>query len=83
MSVDRLELIRKSAEKYNFKKNLQVKTKKLMKPAAVAKMRKVDIPKDIETVDTEYFTYRERRIFSECGIGETYHLTTMFDSEHV
>lgn len=82
MSVDRLKLIRKSAEKYNFKNNLQKKTKKLMRPNAVRKMSKIDIPQDAETVNSEYFTYREKQIFSESGIGETYHLTTMFDSEY-
>lgn len=72
--VDRLEMIRKSAEKINFKKNLQNKSKKMLK--------NMNVKDPTDTPEMEYnFTYTEKAIARDSGISDTFYYTTKFDSE--
>lgn len=72
--VDRLEMIRRSAEKINFKKNLQNKSKKMLKNRSVKE--------PTEQIEMEYnFSYTDKIIARDSGISDTFYYTTKFDSE--
>jgi hypothetical protein len=78
MSIDRLELIRQAAEKYQFKTKLQAKTRKVK----VKRGRKAKAP--VEAVDdgASYDDERTiRKVVHESGLVDTFAYTTRFDNE--
>lgn len=80
MSVDRLELIRQAAEKNQFKKKVQAKTRKVARKA-----RAVRKSKDSVDAFDESFMYDDekttRRVIRDSGIIDTFAHTTKFDND--
>ena len=80
MSVDRIEMIRAAAEKSQFKKKVQTKTRKVAR-----NMRAGKKSKDSMDAFAEEFMYDDdrttRRVIRDSGIVDTFSFTTKFDNE--
>ena len=78
MSIDRLELIRQAAEKYQFKTKLQAKTRKVK----AKRGRKAKAPAEVVDDGASFDDERTiRKVVSESGLVDTFAYTTRFDNE--
>jgi len=80
MSVDRLDLIRRAAEKQQFKQKVQKKTRKATRNARAGRKSK-----DSMDAFDEAFMYDDerttRRVIRDSGIVDTFAYTTRYDNE--
>lgn len=80
MSTDRLDMIRAAAEKSQFKKKVQTKTRKVARNARAGRKSK-----DSMDAFDEEFMYDDdratRRVIRESGITDTFAFTTRYDNE--
>jgi hypothetical protein len=80
MSIDRLDMIRRAAEKSQFKKTVQKKTRKAVRNATAGRKSAISV----DAFD-ESFMYDDekavRRVVKDSGIVDTFAYTTRFDNE--